>query len=405
MSKLSRLLCLMVAGLMLVAIVPRSAFALDDAQRKTFEKGIPYYNVRDCAVESNNEGVSGGAGGASSENAKRAFDFFVGIGFTLEQAAGIVGNLQQESGVDPRSEQLGGGPGRGIAQWTLGDRWAALQRWAAGRDIYDLQTQLDFIVHEMLNVAPWNQTIPAVRATNTPGDAAYAFQRVYERAGQPENAKRTKFANDALAMYGPGAPPVGSLGDIVSTFNPGAGGPGGPGAPGATEDSQQCEKDAGITGGNFPLALTKSQVDQQNPGLFANGTTGQGGHPYIAYDILAQPGTPVIAFAPGTVVYVDQDRCPGRMINIFDEAQGLTFSYLHLDMNNHVGEGEKVQPGQQIGLVGPASAGCGTAHLHIDAIRGNSRPGCSRNGCPESVRSRFVDIGPQLFEAYMKLPP
>ena len=39
------------------------------------------------------------------------------------QAAGIIGNLDQESGMDPTISQYDGGPGRGIAQWSTGGRW------------------------------------------------------------------------------------------------------------------------------------------------------------------------------------------------------------------------------------------------------------------------------------------
>src|SRR4051794_15363078 len=55
-----------------------------------------------------------------SENAndKVAFDFFLGKGLTPIQAAGIIGNLDQESGMSPTISQYGGGPGRGIAQWS-----------------------------------------------------------------------------------------------------------------------------------------------------------------------------------------------------------------------------------------------------------------------------------------------
>src|SRR5690349_1628456 len=52
-----------------------------------------------------------------------AFNFFVSKGLTKFQAAGIVGNLMQESNVIPTAVQYGGGPGRGIAQWSVGGRW------------------------------------------------------------------------------------------------------------------------------------------------------------------------------------------------------------------------------------------------------------------------------------------
>ena len=42
-----------------------------------------------------------------------AYDFFVAKGLANFQSAGIVGNLDQESGVNPGSVQYGGGPGRG----------------------------------------------------------------------------------------------------------------------------------------------------------------------------------------------------------------------------------------------------------------------------------------------------
>src|SRR6185312_1929613 len=86
-----------------------------------------------------------------SENAsdKIAFDYFVGQGLTDVQAAGIVGNLDQESGMSPTIAQIGGGPGRGIAQWSVGERWNGSKNdnvaWYAqqkGASMYSLDLQL-----------------------------------------------------------------------------------------------------------------------------------------------------------------------------------------------------------------------------------------------------------------------
>lgn len=55
--------------------------------------------------------------GINRTNERKAFDFFVSEGLSKMQAAGIVGNLDQEWGMDPRITQIGGGPCRGIAQW------------------------------------------------------------------------------------------------------------------------------------------------------------------------------------------------------------------------------------------------------------------------------------------------
>src|SRR6476469_9763355 len=55
---------------------------------------------------------------ALSNNARTAFNYFVNTATTEIQAAGIVGNLMQESSVRPTATEYGGGPGRGIAQWS-----------------------------------------------------------------------------------------------------------------------------------------------------------------------------------------------------------------------------------------------------------------------------------------------
>ena len=85
-----------------------------------------------------------------------AFRFLVEYGdYTKEQAAGIVGNLEAESGVDPHINQRGG-PGRGIAQWEASDaggsgRWDTLLEFAKilGLNERDLGTQLSFIIYEL----------------------------------------------------------------------------------------------------------------------------------------------------------------------------------------------------------------------------------------------------------------
>lgn len=70
-------------------------------------------------------------------------------GFTNAQASGIVGNLIQESNLNPRA--VGdGGTSFGIAQWHR-DRAVRAKNWAAsqGRNWNDRATQLDYMVHEM----------------------------------------------------------------------------------------------------------------------------------------------------------------------------------------------------------------------------------------------------------------
>jgi hypothetical protein len=143
-------------------------------------------------------------------NDKTAFDFFVARGLTKIQSAGIVGNLQQESGMDPTIAQYGGGPGRGIAQWSVGDRWDRAHddnvAWYAGTkgmSEYSLTLQLEFVWYELETFSDYG--LAKLRAASTVSEATYAFQNDYERCGTCDESNRLAYANQALAAYGGGS--------------------------------------------------------------------------------------------------------------------------------------------------------------------------------------------------------
>ena len=142
---------------------------------------------------------------ALSNNEQTAFNFFVAKGLTKAQSAGIVGNLIQESSVVPTAVQYGGGPGRGIAQWSVGGRWDSgtdsvthyanargLNRWA-------LNTQLNFIWYELTNYGYGYSSLKA--ATNV-SDATIAFEVHYEICGACNQTGRINYAKQVLAAYG-----------------------------------------------------------------------------------------------------------------------------------------------------------------------------------------------------------
>lgn len=132
-------------------------------------------------------------------NAEKAFEYFVGKGLTKAQAAGIVGNLQQESAVNPAQRQIGG-PAFGIAQWE-GPRQRELKRFAAERSapVEDLGTQLDFMWHELQTTE--KGSLAALRETRTASEAAKTFERRYERAGKPNIGARVRHAEEALRSF------------------------------------------------------------------------------------------------------------------------------------------------------------------------------------------------------------
>ncbi len=89
-------------------------------------------------------------------NAKKAFEFFKGKGFTAAQASGIVGNLMVESGMGIDHTAKGdGGDAYGIAQWNRHwspDRVANFEK-AIGVSLYssNFDQQLNFIWWELQN--------------------------------------------------------------------------------------------------------------------------------------------------------------------------------------------------------------------------------------------------------------
>jgi hypothetical protein len=143
---------------------------------------------------------------ALGNNARTAFNFFVSKGLTEVQAAGVIGNLMQESSVRPTAVELGGGPGRGIAQWSIGGRWNAdphnVVNFASQRgvDRWALRTQLDFVWHELSVVGGFG--LSELRAATTIEQAVIVFQNRYERCGTCAQGKRLTYARAALRDFG-----------------------------------------------------------------------------------------------------------------------------------------------------------------------------------------------------------
>ena len=136
-----------------------------------------------------------------------AFSFFRGKGLTGVQAAGIVGNLVQESGVNPNSVQIGG-PGRGIAQWSVGGRWnttpgANVLLYARQhlQSPQSLALQLSFIWFELTSFPGYG--LAALRASTTITGATFVFQSRYEICGLCNAASRVANARAVLAAFGP----------------------------------------------------------------------------------------------------------------------------------------------------------------------------------------------------------
>jgi len=162
--------------------------------------------VAGCTVDSTDEGVSEAA---LSSPSKTAYNFFVSKGLKSYQAAGIVGNLMAESSVDPTAIQYGGGPGRGIAQWSVGGRWDhdsgdnlvgfanqhGLSKWS-------LTAQLEFIWYELNTVGGYG--LSALRNASNVTEATIAFQNDFEICGTCNQSKRISYAQQVLSEVSQG---------------------------------------------------------------------------------------------------------------------------------------------------------------------------------------------------------
>ncbi len=135
-------------------------------------------------------------------NGQKTWDFLrQDLNLTKAQAAGVIGNLEQESHLNPNQHQLKGGPGFGLAQWE-GSRKQSLEKFAQqhGSPRGALDIQLKFLKHE-LNTSE-KSAFHALQRAKTVEEATLAFAKKFERAGRPNMPARYRFAKNAMARYG-----------------------------------------------------------------------------------------------------------------------------------------------------------------------------------------------------------
>lgn len=102
--------------------------------------------------------------------------------------------------------------------------------------------------------------------------------------------------------------------------------------------------------------------------------------PHEGVDIVAPPGTPILAAARGRVTFAGMNGDYGWMVEI-DHGNGLVTRYAHMLNRPPVTRGQRVERWQKIGEVG--ASGLATApHLHYEVLR---------NGVPMNPISYFFD--------------
>jgi hypothetical protein len=124
-------------------------------------------------------------------NEEVVWNFLLLNGFTEIQAAGVMGNLQQEHNFRTSDN----GNTLGIAQWT-GGRRSQLIGWGNSQS---LGTQLEFMLHELTSNY-WRAKNALLSSTSVEA-ATLAFQNHYERPGNPNTARRIAYAQNIYYKY------------------------------------------------------------------------------------------------------------------------------------------------------------------------------------------------------------
>jgi hypothetical protein len=134
---------------------------------------------------------SASATGMLPENYGTIVSFLTSHGYTGNAAAGIAGNMYQESKGDPESEGDGGG---GLIGWT-----PLPGGLVTGNVSADLQAQLEAVL--TFN-QQWSQYLPALNSASSPAAAADIYVTDFERAGIPAAGTREAAAAAVAAACG-----------------------------------------------------------------------------------------------------------------------------------------------------------------------------------------------------------
>lgn len=168
------------------------------------------------------------------DNEDKIWNYFKGKGLSDEQAAGVLGNIADETGssFDPQivegggrsktQPKTGGADGWGLVQWTYPyqevDKLYAQykDKYNISGNLYDLQTQLDIIWAQMNETSPTNvnNMIGGLKKITDVSQAATYFSDNFE-GGVP--GSRIADANTAYAKYKGQSPAGGGGAGTVAT--------------------------------------------------------------------------------------------------------------------------------------------------------------------------------------------
>lgn len=119
-------------------------------------------------------------------------------------------------------------------------------------------------------------------------------------------------------------------------------------------------------GAAAPVSPVAAPVDD---GTAINGFGYERGRPHEGQDMFAPEGTPVVSPTATEVLETGSDGGRGNWAALWDPAAGRTYVYMHMERPAGVAAGERLGPGDRVGLLG-CTGSCDGPHLHFEIRAG-----------------------------------
>jgi hypothetical protein len=351
---------LAIIGIVLFALLQplsASASSLSQAQINALTSGVLYFNTEESAQMCGSVLVGSNFG-------EQIFNFLVGKGLSPVQAAGLMGNLQAESGLDPARVQsthapegdsdvmnINGHTGYGLAQWTSLGRQQNLHAAAvaAGAKDSDILVQLNYLWTELNGGYKSSTLTPLLAATDIREATSIVmihFEAPFDKSQSAQN-DRAALSIGLLAKYGSSTTPTSTASSTNATVTTTSSGCGDTGS-------------ANKINGDFALPVDQSFYTAHKEWFT------KPHHDYPAADIPVPLGTKVYSMTSGKIIKAPVGNDCGVGVEI-DAGKGIQVVYCHgSDGGSVTGakQGDTVKAGQLI--MHSASTGSSTGpHLHV----------------------------------------
>lgn len=288
-------------------------------------------------------GGSGGGGGGTppelttdqEKNAWAVWSYFKARGWTEEAIAGMLGNMQSESGIMPDIDEISGGGGYGLVQWTPKSK---LVDWcnARGLDYRTIDSQCQRIQWEVENNVQW---FPNYERPDLPNISFKEFTQL----------KNIKLAAEYfIAFYEHPA-------EVNQPIR-------------GTQAQYWYDRLHGLTGGgDWMNPVHSSYVVTQEWDVIGELTNVIHG----GIDLASMPpGTkpPIYAAKAGVVIISGSNPSLEGNYVMIDHLDGYYTYYGHFDSVN-VKQGDKVTTSSILGIMGMTGTATGV-HLHFEVRKG-----------------------------------